>query len=202
MRKHYWPLLLTAISLHTALAQAISFGVTAGVPLLDRALPADESRPYVVGPSIEVRLPASFAIEVDALYQHVGNSTAGEQSSGVNFVSYFDRWRGNVWELPVLGKYYFHAHRAWQPFVSAGVGARWLSRQEDVSELTSGNGTQQALAFRYSGWRINEGAVAAAGIRLRTGRLTWRPEFRYTRWNGSGTLTRPNEASILLGIGF
>jgi hypothetical protein len=120
----------------------------------------------------------------------------------VNFVSYFDRLRGNVWEFPVMGKYYFHAHAAWQPFVGAGLAARWLSRQEDISEFSGGNGALQPLAFHYSGWRATGGAVAAAGIRLHTGRVAWLPQFRYSRWGDSGTLTRPNEANFLLGIRF
>ncbi|HYW41826.1 MAG TPA: outer membrane beta-barrel protein [Bryobacteraceae bacterium] len=202
MRKHYLSLLLIVISGPAAFAQAVSFGVTGGVPLLDRAVPNDESSPYLVGPAIEVHLRASFAIEVDAIYQRVGHSIAGEGSAGVDFVSYLDRWRGNAWEFPVLGKYYFHAHAAWQPFVAAGLAARWLSRQEDLTELSDVSGTPQPLTFHYSGWRITGGVVAAAGIRFGTGRVAWLPEFRYTRWGGSGTLTRPNEAGFLMGIRF
>jgi len=184
------------------LAQGLSFGVTGGAPLLDRAIQIDESRPYTVGPSLEVRLPASFAIEADALYQRVGNSSAGAEYFGAIFVSYFDRWRGNVWEFPVLGKYYCHSHAGWQPFVGAGLAPRWLSRQEDLSELSNQNGAVQPLAFHYSGWRLTGGVVAAAGIRIHTGRVAWLPQFRFTRWGGSGTLTQPNEASFLLGLRF
>lgn len=153
-----------------------------------------------MGPSIEVRLPGNFAIEVDALYQRVGTSSAGAASAGASFMTYFDRWRGNVCEFPVLGKYYFHTHAAWQPFVDAGLGARWLKRQEDISEFSGGNGTVQPLALHYSGWRVTGGVVAGAGILFRTGRVAWLPQFRYTRWGGSGTLTRANEASFLLGF--
>lgn len=202
MRKHYRLLLLIAISGPAALGQAVSFGLTGGAPLLDQALQTDESRRYMVGPSIELRLPARFALEVDALYQRVGNTTALAESAGVIFVDYTDRLRGNSWEFPVLGKYYFHTHAPWQPFVGAGWAARWTSRQEDISELTNSSGTLQPLAFHYSGWRATGGAVAAAGIRLHTGRVAWLPQFRYTRWGDSGILTRPNEASFLLGIRF
>ncbi len=61
-------------------AQLVTFGALGGVPFPDRTvthdnpLYHDESRPYLIGPSIEVRLPANFAIEADGIYQRIGNS--------------------------------------------------------------------------------------------------------------------------------
>ena len=55
-----------------AMAQPFSIGVKGGIPLNDGTVGGkDESRPYVIGPSAEVRLPAGFAIEVDALYRRL-----------------------------------------------------------------------------------------------------------------------------------
>lgn len=52
-----------------ASAQAVSFGVLGGVTLTDPLSYRDESRPYIIGGSIEVRLPARFAVEADILYR-------------------------------------------------------------------------------------------------------------------------------------
>ncbi len=38
--------------------------------------PYAESRPYAIGPTVEVRLPAGFAIEASALYRRLGQTTA------------------------------------------------------------------------------------------------------------------------------
>ena len=67
--------LLITMSIRGASAQAVSLGVKGGIRFTDASGGQDESRPYIVGPSIEFRLPAHFAIEVDALYQRIGNTS-------------------------------------------------------------------------------------------------------------------------------
>ena len=170
--------------------------------MINRSLPDDESIPFVVGPSIEFHVRGSFSIETDALYERAGSSTAGSTSVGVNFATYTAQWRGNVWEFPALGKYYLHTRTKWKPFVGAGVGARWLTREEEVASLASGSNLTQSANLKYSGSRVAGGLIAAGGIRFRTGRLAWLPEFRYSRWGGPGVLTRANEAGLLLGLRF
>jgi Outer membrane protein beta-barrel domain len=189
-----------------ALAQSFSFGVTGGVPL-NYPAPSpccsiqnytDESRPYTIGPSVEFRLPAGFAIEIDALYRRLGLRDAG-LTVFTSYDAFTTRWRGNVWEFPLLGKYYFRKHERWQPFLGAGMAMRYLSRQ------SQGNNVGLFGSFYASHYSDNQfifGETGAVGIRLRTGRVQWLPQFRYTRWNGSGILTESNEAAILLGIAF
>ena len=132
-------LLVTITINEVASAQLVSIGVKGGVPFLDTNQGGDESRPYIVGPSVEIRLPAGFAIEVDALYRRVGN-TFGFNFSGIDAGSnvvpttsfYIDRQRGNYWEFPFLGKYYFRPRTtAWQPFLEHGLGLPhgWIPRR-------------------------------------------------------------------------
>ncbi|MGH9614319.1 MAG: hypothetical protein ACRD4P_14695, partial [Bryobacteraceae bacterium] len=105
MRKHVLFLLTMLVAGNVASAQTISIGVIGGVSLLAPASSRDESRRFIVGPSIEFRLPAGFAIEADALYQRIGNSTGISNPQGVNLTKslvtqslFSNRQRGNDWE--------------------------------------------------------------------------------------------------------
>jgi hypothetical protein len=188
---------LTAMNIS---AQVVSLGVEGGVPLTDRVFPPDESRPYIIGPSVEFRLPARFALEAEALYQRVGTSAVFGIISGTqsDFVSY--RTRGNLWEFPLLGKYYFQPRsQRWQPYVETG----WAFRTAWTH--TSGTSTQTGMppsSFKDdSRSPFNVGASFGAGVRIHVSRLALSPEVRYTRW-GEENLLRKNEAGILLGIHF
>jgi len=82
------------------------FGLKAGVPLND-ALSADLGAPvayvesthrYIIGPFVEVRLPARFSVEVDALYR----SYEYRQLSG--WVVAPPAVSPGAWEFPVLAR--------------------------------------------------------------------------------------------------
>ena len=207
-------LLLAMIAINqVASAQLVSVGVKGGVPFLDTNESGDESRPYIVGPSVEIRLPAGFAIEVDALYRRIGDTLGFNASSigaGLNVIPstsfYINRQRGNDWEFPFLGKYYFRPRTAgWQPFLSTGWALRTVGFHEHISEtFVDGNGNSHFNSFQYN-FRSNlgVGAVFAAGVRFRVGRLYVTPELRYTYWGSTAqTELRRNEAAGLVGISF
>ena len=210
-------LLITFLAMEglSAFGQNVSFGVIGGVPFTEQTSNADESRRYIVGPSVEVRLPAGFAIEADALYQRIGNTSffsvlPASIGSGVSLgtpgvTSFVNRVRGNSWEFPVLGKYYFRPHTAaWQPYAASGWAFRTIGFHDAVSETyIDEKGVSHPLNYR-SQFRTGPdvGAVFAAGIRFHRGRLAVLPEVRYTRWGGSDNLTRKNEAGFLLGVRF
>jgi hypothetical protein len=202
--------LLCSIILGTiaASAQAVSFGVIGGVPLTDPLSFRDESRPYIVGGSIEVRLPARFAVEADVLYQRVGNSTPFFPLLTPTITSFTSRQRGNAWKFPVLGKYYFRPRTsAWQPFVGTGYAFRAIDFRSDVNEtIVDSSGASQNNSFHFNnGAGLGVGAIFAAGVRFHTGRFAFSPQIRYTRWgdnqNNPTSLSR-NEAGVLLGISF
>ena len=199
-------ILLPALSIAGVLAQPVSIGAIAGVPLLYPA-PApccsvqnytDESRPYTVGPSVEFRLPAGFAVEIDALYRRLGVRYSG-LTVFASYDAFTGRARGNAWEFPLLAKYYFRRGESWQPFAGAGPAMRWL-RATDRSDNVGlfGSSYQSVDSFQ----QFITGETVAGGVRFRSGRVQWLPQFRYSRWNGSGLLTQSNEATILLGIAF
>jgi hypothetical protein len=206
--------LLITMGVRAASAQIVSLGVKGGIRFTDASGGQDESRPYVVGPSIEFRLPAHFVIEVDALYQRLGNTSqfnffGGITSPGDNGpfpVSAIYRVRANSWEFPVLGKYYLRPRSAaWQPFIGTGWSLRTsgLHTNGSVTTRDSSGVTSTSNFHDHYQSGVDVGAVFAAGVKYRVGRLAFAPEARYTRWGGSdNNFNRKNEAGVLLGITF
>jgi hypothetical protein len=169
-------------------AQNFSFGAKGGGLLTEPAERFDQGRSYIVGPTFEVALPGSLAVEVNALYSRFGSSLS---RTGVSF----GRTRGNSWQFPVLGKYYFSDSRTGvKPFASAGMSFRQIWVDDDESRFGRRSSATSDLGI---------GAVAGGGIAIKFGRFTIAPEARYTRWGGNNfPATNPNEAQVLLGIGF
>lgn len=213
--------ILFVFSAAYAIAQPVSVGVLGGVQLIDQtqsfsgSTNQDESRPYVVGPTVEVRLPAGFALEADALYQRVGTTFSYQLAtleSGATFVNLpatvaeTTRSRANLWEFPVLGKYYFRRDSAWQPFIGTG----WAMRFGEFHQATTQTFLQASGALNTASFTDNfqsnleVGAAFAAGLRFRAGHFALLPQFRYTRWGGSSSndTLRCNEAVFLLGVSF
>ncbi len=147
---------------------------------------------------MEVRLPAGFALEADALYRRLGDTFVAEYISGTAFVSYVDRQRGNAWQFPLLGKYYFRRASAWQPFVGTGfafetIGVHDISSGDLANPFASNTGT---IVSNYRA-PLEVGAVIAGGVRFHASRVSILPQIRYTRWGGTNSLTRSNETSLL-----
>jgi hypothetical protein len=198
-----------------ASAQLVSVGALGGVPFLDATPGADESRRYIVGPSVEVRLPAGFAVELDALYRRLGDTSEFSGSyviapgpSTIPYVNFFiNRQRGNSWEFPLLGKYYFRARTSsWQPFIGTGWDLRTIGVHQAFSQTVTDPATGAAhFSSFHDDFRsdLGVGAVAVLGLRYRLGRLALLPQIRYTRWGSSNDFsTRKNEVGFLLGITF
>jgi hypothetical protein len=200
----------------SAAGQALSIGVKGGISLVDQTVSKDESRPYLVGPSVEFRLPAGLAIEADALYQRIGNTVSFGYGPGVilagsgfsmlsPILPFISRERGNSWEFPLLGKYYFRPRsEGWQPFVATGYALRTVGFHYAATEtLTDESGALHTMSYRNdSRSSLGVGAVFAAGVRFRAGRFSLLPEARYTRWGGSDNQLRKNEAGLILGVSF
>jgi len=177
------------------LAQSpFGFGLKAGVPLND-ALSADPSSPvayvesthrYIIGPFVEIRLPARFSVEVDALYR----SYEYRQSPGDFIVA--RSVSPGAWEFPVLARKALLGGPI-QPYIEGGVALSHLS-VADVLELNHRN---------------NYGIVLGAGVSLHLGLFRIAPELRYNGWafknfdSPLGSLqSNRNQAAFLVGISF
>ncbi len=194
-----------------AYGQRFTYGLKGGVPLTEPdSYGRDESKKYIVGASFEYRLWSAFAVEVDFLYRRNGGTFGygynpylgpGAENQTVS-ITY--RSRLNVFELPVLGKYYFRRNANLQPFVLTGYSFR-KSLTDDRATVTTT--TDSGLVTRTdsgSNWTpLDVGATFGAGLRFRRGRVGFSPEIRYTRWGGNpATSLTKHQADFLFGITF
>jgi hypothetical protein len=170
-----------------------------------------------VGPTIELRLPFGFGVEVDALYRHFSyNSTA----SLVDVLSTL-RTTSNDWEFPLLLKKRFGGVGPVRPFVDAGVNFNKISGlSQSVSNLvfpnrltTMSNSNPAELKNDFTA-----GFSLGGGVEIHLLILRITPEIRYTRWGNqqfsgifpaggasgiAGSLTsNQNQAEFLVGFTF
>ncbi len=71
---------------------------------------------YIVGPTVELRLPAGFGVEVDALYRHFRYDSVASLVDAVSTLN----TSGGAWEFPLLVKERLF-HGPIRPFVDAGI---------------------------------------------------------------------------------
>ena len=208
MRSIILVFLLSLCQAALSFGQAVRVGVVGGVPITSRlsrySFLRDESRPYLIGPSIEVKLPGNFAVEADAIYRRLGGSSFFQFSGNEMFPggAVWFRQRANSWELPVFGKYYFKLPtRKVQPFLGTGYALQnsWFSSRS-VSILGSAAGPSIFSATNRTGLDI--GVLAVAGARVNAGRLSFSPQFRYTRWSAPGNQFGKNQVDFVFGVHF
>ncbi len=195
------PLFLLLLGAAAAIAQPVTFGVRGGVPLTDfwsgvsnqNFSFATNPKRYVVGPTVELRLPFGLGAEFDALYRSTEfRGTVGPVTATGS---------ANMWEFPLLAKYRFPT-KVVRPFVDAGVSFSTLTgvKQSVLNFVGSQTGS--------SGTKTGKGFVMGAGLDIHLV-LHFSPEIRYTRW-GSSQFVDPynlvrgsqNQAEFLLGITF
>jgi hypothetical protein len=137
-------------------------------------------RSLIAGPTLEVRLPRSFSVEVDALYRRI--SSASEQSFA-DGTSYRLTHRYVTWVFPVLAKYRFPI-RGREAFVGLGPSFRLPQTLSNSSPY---------------------GATATAGVEFRVRDLKIAPAIRYTHWRPDAPwddLAVRNHAELLVGFSF
>ena len=101
----------------TLYGKKLSIGITGGVALTDLMgeVISSEAKRYTVGPILEIRLPASFAAEISALYRRTGFTSEGI----VILTPTTIRVRANSWDFPLLVKYYVACQSAFaRPYIS------------------------------------------------------------------------------------
>jgi hypothetical protein len=151
------------------------------------------AKKYIVGPTIEVRLPLGLAIEFDALYRRLDYTGHAFNPESV---------QGNEFEFPLLAKYKFPS-KVVRPFVDAGFTFNTLSGLKQ--SLYSATGLPGASATTNSA----KGFVMGGGLDISLKILHIAPEIRYTHW-GSTNFVDPeklvngsqNQAEFLVGITF
>jgi Outer membrane protein beta-barrel domain len=204
--RYYVVLILTC----GAAAQDFAIGVKGGVRAtgdFEGSSVSSESKRYVVGPSVEIGLPARFSVEVDVLYRRFGYTS----QFGSPFGSSVERGRADAREFSMLLKYRLPIAGV-RPFVAAGYAPRRFSLSADSSGYFINVSTGARIPFSNSTHSsgASHGFVAGAGIEFHLARLRVRPEFRYTRWldrpvnafasQGYFLQSTVDQADIMLGL--
>ena len=205
------PLILLLLAAAVLAAQPISFGLKGGVPLTDfidavgngSSLSAVEHpQRYLLGPTVELKLPMSFAFEADVLYRRLNYQTVATTATatGVSLVT------SNDWEFPLLLKYRFAGKKFVRPYADAGVAFDRLQGLTDTISNSVGNLTNSAsTGLKSSG---TTGAVIGGGLDLHFLILHISPEIRYTRWTSQHfnlpnvLASQQNQAEFMVGITF
>src|SRR5215472_16572098 len=158
-------ILLTCLAgVTVASGQRFSYGVKGGVTITDPTrIEPHESKRYVVGGSFEYLLFGAFAVEADVLYRRTGLTTRFIASETTSIT---DRLRFNVFEVPVVGKYYFRRDGRVQPFILTGYSLR---RAHTDSQNTITNATATGVRidkFKFSSWTpLDVGVSFGTGLR-------------------------------------
>ena len=198
--------LLVFVSVAAAVAQPIGLGIKGGLPLNEMfdeqsSNVSTETKMYIVGPMLEVRLPAGLAIEVDALYSRANFSST---LSGVGSIVTAP-FNTNAWEFPILLKKKFGGANAVaasvRPYVGAGASFRRLSGLTNIGSFVTGNQGGEVD-------KDNTGFVVAGGVEIRALFLKIAPEVRFTYWGtehfaqGVANLFKTNKAQGQFLVGF
>jgi hypothetical protein len=193
-----------------ALAQPVSAGIKAGLPLtdfLDVVQTADTTavtNRNVFGPEVEVRLPHGLSIEFDALYRHFGytNYEAFASSTVTTIGS-----SGN-WEFPLVAKYRFSAKRL-RPYVEAGAAWDVISGLRNTAGATPCSVVCENTDYPPSAnSRRTAGPVIGGGIDIHAFVIHVSPEIRYTHWAQSyfnlddDLHSGRNQVELLVGLTF
>ena len=193
-------------------SQPVGFGVKAGVPLTNFVSAAhsgtfdwdSSTNRYIVGPTVELRLPGGFGVEVDALYRRLHYNGSGFVDNA--FTS--SRTTANNWEFPLLFKYRIPTEVV-KPYIDAGIAWNTLT---GIRQTASNAASTVSSAFNGNPpelhRNVSEGFVVGVGVDVHV-LLHISPEVRYTRWgsallqDANGILqTKRDQAEFLVGITF
>jgi hypothetical protein len=195
-----------------AVAQPFGAGFKVGLPLNDafdlrssNNLPISlKNKTYIVGPQFELRLPAGFAVELDALYTSFEIDSIGGVASSVLGAS-FDT---DSWEFPLMLKKKFGGADAVaasvKPFIGAGASFRRLGDVGEIGRFITSSGANVGSEKNSTGF------VIGGGVEIRALFIRISPELRFTRWGtdnfreGLANIlkTNRNQGQFLVGIHF
>jgi hypothetical protein len=192
----------------SAQAQLFTAGIKGGVPITDtfdfvtsdpRTRFFSSTKRYIIGTTLELRLPFGLGVEFDALFRKFSY----DRTDLVDVLVGNYSATGNQWQFPLLFKYRFPGGLA-RPYFVAGPSLNRISSLELVGTVIGNREEPEELRKK-----LVAGAVVGAGIEVRALFLRISPEVRYTRW-GSEAFVGPrelfnsnqNQADFLIGITF
>jgi hypothetical protein len=179
-----------------AFAQGLSPGVIGGAPLTDvvsgTAVNGIQSiatsANFTIGPTLQVNLPASLRLEVDALFRPYSFTlTSANVTTDISSLQ---------WRFPVLLQYRFGLPLV-KPFVEAGLSFEHLS---GISAAAKSIASAPGQLLNSS----DAGIVLGAGAEVKVPFVRVSGELRYTRQTVSNFagISNQNQAEFLIGVHF
>lgn len=163
---------------------------------------------YLVGPSVEVRLPFRLAVEFDALYSRVNgeqtNTTVGSGGQFTTIGTVTAQQTANRWEFPLLAKFRIPAGHHVHPFVGVGPNFSILSQQRYKSATVFSGQPVSQTSFPQDARDFGTGVTASGGLSFDFAHVRFTPEVRYT-WRDRRFFTVPTDQNVvqaLIGISF
>ena len=193
----------------TASAQQFTFGLQGGIPAQTPLGQTNDKMPFVLGPTVDMRLSSGFSISTGVLFSRTGRRVDNysflfpENALALGYSTSQSR----AIEVPLLAKYRFLGERrSWRPFVTGGAAIRRTSIETSTSMSVIGSpassfALQPVVERKAVRWNVDP--VAGVGVDFRAGRFHLEPEIRYSYWGaGKHTMIRKNQAQFLLGFRF
>jgi hypothetical protein len=202
-------------------AQPVSVGVTGGVPVssnsqnfgqgcFDRGPlicgPNDFlSKPYAIGPVLDLNLPRDISVEVGFLYERFQKDLAegltAPHGGTVNFGQKYSV-SADGWLFPFLLKYTFGRRRV-ALFVAAGATLRHLGPFDGKGiQLNFDLQPQPTAVHIESGRDLDVAITVSAGLRWHTSVIDVTPQIRFLRWTSQYYQPVQNQAMLMLGLNF
>jgi hypothetical protein len=195
----------------TSFPQGFHLGVKAGVPLTDFFSTVSspnfgfngDTKNYIIGPMVQLDLPAGLAVEFDALYRRLSYDVTATTTA----LQTTTHTTANAWEFPLTLKYRFRIPFA-RPYVEGGVAWNNLSGvKQSISSTLGLSGSSTPAELQNS---TITGVVLGAGVDVHALFLHIVPGVRYTRWTSAhirqptGSLfeSSRNQAEFLVGFTF
>jgi hypothetical protein len=193
-----------------AQTQLFTFGVKGGIPAETPLGQTANSMPFVLGPTVNVRVYSQLSIETGVLFHRLGQdaNTGGFQYPANSFTLVFSSQSARAVEIPILAKFHVLGERhAWRPFVTLGPTIRRTSFDSHYSS-TIFSGVSLTTASVNAGpnlnrvdWRVDP--AAGVGVDFKAGRFHLDPEVRYSYWGAGADLpVRKSQVEFLLGFRF
>jgi len=166
---------------HRAWGQIAEFGMITGASLRDdfksatwtslsgsSFTVANASKPFIIGPKVEIRLSKSFSVEIDALHREIRTQDLSysvfspplqlPDGTTLSAITHSTTQTEFTWEFPILAKYKFSSANT-RPFIEAGSSFRPAENRE-LYGITGGAGVETQFhtlrltpAVRYTHWR-------------------------------------------------
>lgn len=201
-------------------------GVTSSVntsatdpPTVTDTLVESKGAPFTGGGAVRYDFSERFGAGVDILYRRGGyNSTitiseqiTDSNSSADLLLSTHEETRTHLWDIPILGRYYFKDRSAGgvRPYVTGGVALRFATGASSITEVTDDDQvTDTDITTIGPANDSTLGGVLGLGFRAADDvGIKIDVEFRYTRWADPIFQSGPansnnNQADILVAFTF